>query len=175
MPTPAHHPLPAALLMQRKTGRPVQFEITEQTRESILGWIRQKGLHAGARCSQVERTRAYLWASANAPGWPIGGSARSDSTLSCPEHHRVRSSLVEAKLLRNSPQAAPGGMASKPQSHRHGEAPRCLGSACAQLDAREAGAELFVARVEQIGADQGDFDRARDGPGQAPIQLDIGR
>jgi integrase len=28
-----------ALIVQRKTGRPVQFEITEQTRESIQGWI----------------------------------------------------------------------------------------------------------------------------------------
>jgi integrase len=29
-----------ALVMQQKTQRPVQFEITEQTRESLLAWIR---------------------------------------------------------------------------------------------------------------------------------------
>lgn len=28
-----------AIVMQRKTGRPVQFEITEQTRQSILAWM----------------------------------------------------------------------------------------------------------------------------------------
>jgi len=28
-----------AIVMQRKTGRPVQFEITEQTRHSVLAWI----------------------------------------------------------------------------------------------------------------------------------------
>ncbi len=28
-----------AIVMQRKTGRPVQFEITEQTRQSVLAWI----------------------------------------------------------------------------------------------------------------------------------------
>jgi hypothetical protein len=28
-----------ALIVQKKTGRPVQFEITEQTRESIQSWI----------------------------------------------------------------------------------------------------------------------------------------
>jgi hypothetical protein len=28
-----------AMLMQQKTGLPVQFEITEQTRESISNWI----------------------------------------------------------------------------------------------------------------------------------------
>jgi len=30
---------PRATVMQRKTGRPVQFEITEQTRETVLQWI----------------------------------------------------------------------------------------------------------------------------------------
>jgi integrase len=29
-----------AIVMQQKTRRPVQFEITEQTRESVAGWIR---------------------------------------------------------------------------------------------------------------------------------------
>jgi integrase len=29
-----------AIVMQRKTQRPVQFEITEQTRESLSSWIR---------------------------------------------------------------------------------------------------------------------------------------
>jgi hypothetical protein len=33
--------------MQRKTGRPVQFEITEQTREAVGRWIEKKDLHKG--------------------------------------------------------------------------------------------------------------------------------
>ena len=33
-----------AIVMQQKTQRPVQFEITEQTRESLAAWIRQRGL-----------------------------------------------------------------------------------------------------------------------------------
>jgi integrase len=33
-----------ALILQRKTGRPVQFEVTEQTRKSINSWIEAKGL-----------------------------------------------------------------------------------------------------------------------------------
>ncbi len=32
--------------MQQKTQRPVQFEITEQTRESLGAWIRRAGLRA---------------------------------------------------------------------------------------------------------------------------------
>jgi integrase len=32
--------------MQQKTQRPVQFEITEQTRDSVAAWIRHAELHA---------------------------------------------------------------------------------------------------------------------------------
>ena len=35
-----------ATIMQQKTQRPVQFEITEQTRDSVAAWIRHAGLHA---------------------------------------------------------------------------------------------------------------------------------
>ncbi|MGB6450132.1 MAG: tyrosine-type recombinase/integrase [Steroidobacteraceae bacterium] len=33
-----------AIVMHQKTQRPVQFEITEQTREAVMGWIRHQGL-----------------------------------------------------------------------------------------------------------------------------------
>lgn len=33
-----------AIVMQRKTGRPVQFEITDQTRHSLLAWIDRRKL-----------------------------------------------------------------------------------------------------------------------------------
>ncbi|MBN6742726.1 tyrosine-type recombinase/integrase [Acidithiobacillus sp. MC6.1] len=33
-----------AIILQRKTQRPVQFEITEQTRESLAAWIAKTGL-----------------------------------------------------------------------------------------------------------------------------------
>ncbi len=36
-----------ATVMQRKTGRPVQFEITEQTREAVGRWLEKKDLHKG--------------------------------------------------------------------------------------------------------------------------------
>jgi integrase len=35
-----------AIVIQQKTQRPVQFEITEQTRESLQAWIHSVGLHA---------------------------------------------------------------------------------------------------------------------------------
>ena len=33
-----------AMVMQQKTGRPVQFEITESTRDAISDWIACRGL-----------------------------------------------------------------------------------------------------------------------------------
>ena len=36
-----------AVIVQKKTGRPVQFELTEQTRESIQAWISQQSLDHG--------------------------------------------------------------------------------------------------------------------------------
>ena len=40
------HVAPRAIVMQQKTQRPVQFEITEQTRDSLVAWIRHKQLRA---------------------------------------------------------------------------------------------------------------------------------
>jgi integrase len=40
------HVASRATIMQQKTQRPVQFEITEQTRESVTTWIRHTGLNA---------------------------------------------------------------------------------------------------------------------------------
>lgn len=36
-----------AVIVQQKTGRPVQFELTGQTREAVLDWIRERGLLEG--------------------------------------------------------------------------------------------------------------------------------
>jgi integrase len=48
-----------ATVLQRKTGRPVQFEITEHTREAVGRWLETKGLHKGEPLfpSRVDRTR----------------------------------------------------------------------------------------------------------------------
>ena len=38
--------MPRAMVMQRKTQRPVQFELTELTREAVAAWIAKAGLKA---------------------------------------------------------------------------------------------------------------------------------
>ncbi|MXQ14876.1 tyrosine-type recombinase/integrase [Microvirga makkahensis] len=48
-----------ATVMQRKTGQPVQFEITEQTREAVGRWLEKKDLHKGEPLfpSRINRAR----------------------------------------------------------------------------------------------------------------------
>jgi integrase len=48
-----------ATVMQRQTGRPVQFEITEQTRDAIGRWLEKKELHKGEPLfpSRINRAR----------------------------------------------------------------------------------------------------------------------
>lgn len=41
--------LPRAMVMQHKTHRPVQFEITEQTRQSVAAWIEKAHLTSNQR------------------------------------------------------------------------------------------------------------------------------
>ena len=55
-----------AVIVQQKTGRPVQFELTEQTREAVNAWVVQRSLDAGMYLfpSRVQRrphlsTRQY--------------------------------------------------------------------------------------------------------------------
>jgi integrase len=49
-----------ATVLQQKTRRPVQFEITEQTREAVERWLETKGLHQGDPLfpSRIDRTRS---------------------------------------------------------------------------------------------------------------------
>jgi integrase len=51
-----------AMVMQQKTGQPVQFEITEQTRDSISNWINYAELMSNDYLFK-SRNRVSLWAS----------------------------------------------------------------------------------------------------------------
>src|SRR5580698_418154 len=67
-----------ATIVQKKTGRPVQFEITEQSRSSIgeLGY-QCSGQVAHDICSQVDFMPALTYQRANIHGWSIIGSRAS--------------------------------------------------------------------------------------------------
>jgi integrase len=59
-----------AIVIQKKTGRPVQFEITEQTRDVVARWIDTAGFRHGG----------FLML-ANTPDWSHAGSPHSAWTL----------------------------------------------------------------------------------------------
>ena len=65
------------MILQRKTGRPVQFEVTEQARRSIAHWIETKGLAADDLGGK--RTFALAYGSVRFPTYPA--SLTHDSSL----------------------------------------------------------------------------------------------
>ena len=50
-----------AVVMQHKTQRPVQFEITQATRDAVQKWIKQAGLKSEDFVSRVAFTTRHIW------------------------------------------------------------------------------------------------------------------
>lgn len=44
-----------AIVLQQKTQRPVQFEITPPTREAVDGWIKRAGPTVRTQCAEPRR------------------------------------------------------------------------------------------------------------------------
>jgi len=65
-----------AMVMQQKTQRPVQFEITEQTREAVAKWIQQGRLKPEDFYSRVGYTIRRTYPHANTLGSSITGWGR---------------------------------------------------------------------------------------------------
>lgn len=60
--------LPQAVVMQQKTRRPVQFEITEQTRASLADWIRKAHSPAQSISSQAGIPPLLIYRPGSTPG-----------------------------------------------------------------------------------------------------------
>ena len=46
-----------AIIVQQKTGQSVQFELTQQARESMIAWLAQRGGGCTTSCSRAEHMR----------------------------------------------------------------------------------------------------------------------
>ena len=86
-----------AIVMQRKTHRPVQFEITEGTRDSVLAWVRRSGvrpddyLFPSRLCGSPHvSTRQY---SRMVHGW-VSEIGLDDSAYGTHTMRRTKASLV---------------------------------------------------------------------------------
>jgi hypothetical protein len=62
-----------ALILQQKTSRPVQFEITEPARTAVLAWISHSNLKAENFYSQAASTRRRTYRRASMRGSWIPG------------------------------------------------------------------------------------------------------
>ena len=84
-------------VIQKKTGRPVQFEITEQTRSSIRDWLSEVDLSSGAIFSRVAFERSRTFRPVNTRASCIPGSrapssiARPTAPTRCAGRRRPRS------------------------------------------------------------------------------------
>ena len=78
--TDGEHIAARAIVMQQKTRRPVQFEVTEQTRESIAAWIRSSGRQPEDYLSPAACIPPRICRHGSTRGSSAGGCRRSGST-----------------------------------------------------------------------------------------------
>jgi hypothetical protein len=75
--------------MQKKTQRPVQFEITEQTRDAVAAWIATAHLKPEqflfpSRVSESPHFRPGSIPGLSGPGWgPSGSTRRLTAPIRC--------------------------------------------------------------------------------------------
>ncbi len=72
-----------AIVLQRKTQRPVQFEITPSTREAVEAWIKQAGLNPKATCSRAVSADHRTWVRGSTRASSMAGWRKS---VSIPRH-----------------------------------------------------------------------------------------
>ena len=89
------HVAARAIVMQKKTQRPVQFEITEQTRDAVTAWISGGASEAGAVPLSEPRCRSRLIfrpgsiPGSSGPGWDrLGLTRRPTAPIQCAAPNR---------------------------------------------------------------------------------------
>ena len=65
-----------ATVIQRKTGQPVQFELTDQTRESVLAWLELRGGTLDDHIFRADPESGSTSAPVNMPASLVNGSRR---------------------------------------------------------------------------------------------------
>ena len=108
-----------ATIVQKKTGRPVQFEISEQSRSSIETWLPTLSLGEWLKIS-VSKSTSCQPSHINAPIFPVGTSLGQE--------HRLRSGLLRHALNAAyegrtdlSQDRQPARSATPPRSHEAGK------------------------------------------------------
>jgi integrase len=77
---PGGYAVDRATIRQKKTGQPVRFELTEQTREAVDDYLRAAGKHPGDFYSLVGMVPSGLCQPDSTHAWSPGGSPVSGWT-----------------------------------------------------------------------------------------------
>jgi hypothetical protein len=72
-----------AIVRQKKTGRPVRFELSEQTRQAVDDYLKPMANYPPSSCLLVIAVPTAAWQPANMPASSPSGSAASDWTRGC--------------------------------------------------------------------------------------------
>ena len=72
-----------ATVRQKKTGQPVRFEMTEQTREAVDDFIRAANKKPGQHLFTADAAATVRLRHGNMLGWSASGSPASGSTQAC--------------------------------------------------------------------------------------------
>lgn len=70
---------PRAIIVQQKIGKPVQFEIVEPARPSLLAWLERGAGRSMISCFPAAVIYPGTSARGNMQGWSMSGSRRSAS------------------------------------------------------------------------------------------------
>lgn len=90
-----------AIVMQQKTHRPVQFEITEQTKQALREWITTAGLRPDAYLFPSRVSTSRIFRHANTRGSCIAGWLRSGWMV--PRTERIRCGARKYPLYTAAP------------------------------------------------------------------------
>ena len=80
---PHGHAVDRATVRQKKTGQPVRFEMTEQTREAVDDFIRAANKKPGQHLFTADAAATVRLRHGNMLGWSASGSPASGSTQAC--------------------------------------------------------------------------------------------
>ena len=77
------HVAPRAIIMQKKTQRPVRFEITEQTQDVVAAWIMASRLSRSSSSFRAALRSRRIYRPGSTPGSSGRGWGRLGSTRRC--------------------------------------------------------------------------------------------
>ena len=150
-----------ATVIQKKTGRPVQFEITEQTRAAIGEWLTALDARKDRICSQAVSGESHTCRRGNTPALSIDGRTARGSIA----RHTVRTLCAERSRRRSTRRPVIYEQCSCSLATRNWRAPCVIsGSSLMMRSASRSRSNFNRAQISAV---------LRDLPGPQPLSLSV--